>query len=197
MVITKSVQPLMLCHYFEYGQGPFLNLSDLPLAEAELVLSTIRQNGQTFASQRALDYLTIRWELEERVRCLFAAKGGRPQRARPHYMTVGCCPWLLDWYLQGCEISIPLANFASDSISFTYGDTFPALRVQDGRPYRGQVYTLAELPGLIERYGLPQVWNGDGKSGPERYIEAQIWDDAPLQHLLVSANSIVANPPSM
>jgi hypothetical protein len=96
-------------------------------------------------------------------------------------MTVGACPWLREWYVQGCELSIPLSSFAPDVISFTYGDTFPALRLQDGRPYRSQVYTLAALPALIQQYGLPQEWNRDGQYGPERYIEAQVWDVTPLQ----------------
>ena len=30
---------------------------------------------------------------------------------------------------------------------------------------------------MIEKYGLPQAWNDDGRYGPERYIEAHIWSD--------------------
>jgi hypothetical protein len=69
-------------------------------------------------------------------------------------------------------LCIPLAVFQPKIVSFTYGDTFPAMRYADAKPYRGQVYTLAELPGLVEQYGLPQDWNAEGKLGPERYIEA-------------------------
>jgi hypothetical protein len=181
MLAGTLLQSLQLYHYYECRRGPFDNLSDLPFVEAEQILTAIRQAGQTFASKRAPDYLAIRRDLEARVRHLFEAKGGRPRRARPHYMTVGACPWLREWYVQGCELSIPLSSFAPDVISFTYGDTFPALRLQDGRPYRGQVYTLAELSALIQQHGLPQEWNRDGQYGPERYIEAQVWDDTPLQ----------------
>ncbi|HLO16004.1 MAG TPA: hypothetical protein VK206_14320, partial [Anaerolineales bacterium] len=66
-------------------------------------------------------------------------------------------------------------------VSFTYGDSFPAMNYSDGKPYRGQVYMLSELGEVIKRYGLPQEWNPDGKGGPERYIEAQVWDDGPLR----------------
>ena len=173
-----------LSHYYEASDGPFRNLSDLPGAEAEAVLQRIRRAGDRFASQRQDDYLSVRRELEERVRGLFIAKGGQPGWERPHYLVVGACSWLREWYVNGSELRIPLSAFRMDTISFTYGDTFPALRYQDGKPYRGQVYTLSELPGLIETYGLPQVWNAEGKYGPERYIEAQAWDDEPLRPYL-------------
>src|SRR5688572_28824736 len=115
---------------------------------------------------------------------LFIAKGGQPGWERPHYLVVGACSWLREWYVNGSELRIPLSAFRMDTISFTYGDTFPALRYQGGNPYRGQVYTLSELPGLIETYGLPQVWNAEGTYGPDRYIEAQVWDDEPLRPYL-------------
>jgi hypothetical protein len=180
VTVQALLDSIQLYHYYDRHRGPFRNLSDLPPAEAEAVLANIRQAGQTFAAKRTADYLTIRWELEERVRTLFIAKCGQPRRSRPHYFTVGACPWLLDWYVDGCALIVPLGGIAPESISFTYGDTFPAMRLQDGRPYRGQVYTVDELPLLINEYGLPQEWNPDGKAGPDRYIEAQLWDELPL-----------------
>jgi hypothetical protein len=81
-------------------------------------------------------------------------------------------------------VQIPLSKFNAGIINFTYGDLFPAMRHQDGRSYRGQVYTLSELPVLIVDYGLPQQWNPQGLDGPERYIEAQIWDNEPLKEYL-------------
>jgi hypothetical protein len=95
-------------------------------------------------------------------------------------MTLGACPWLLDWYRQGRHLTIRLDQFDPSAISFTYGDLFPAMRLADQRPHRGQVFTVDEIGALIDRYGLPQEWNADGAHGPERYIEAQIWDDTPL-----------------
>src|ERR1044071_4847558 len=88
---------------------------------------------------------------------------------------------LKSWYPHGCELRIALNVFRTECLSFTYGDTFPAMRYKDGKPYRGKVYLLTELPGLVNEYGLPQIWNAQGKYGPERYIEAQVWDDEPLQ----------------
>ena len=173
--------PDTLYHYYEQSRGPFRNLSDLPLEEAEAILSVIRQRGEGFASQRKVDYLPIRRELEDFVRERFIEKGGQPLRVRPHYMILGRCDWLAGWYVRGSALSIPLSQFDPAQLSFTYGDTFPAMRYADGKPYRRQVYTLAELPELVDRYGLPQDWNADGSQGPDRYIEAQIWSDGPLK----------------
>jgi hypothetical protein len=85
--------PDFLCHYYEASKGPFLNLSHVPLAEAEGVLDQIRRAGAGFASRRSLDYLRIRRELEDKVRRLFVEKGGQPRRERPHYMILGPCPF--------------------------------------------------------------------------------------------------------
>lgn len=174
----------ILYHYYETEKGPFLNLSDLPTDKAEQVLNHLRQDKRLFASQRSTDYLDMRRTLEAQIRRLFTQKGGRPTRIRPHYMVVGASPWLKQWYRHGTEIQIPLSEFQAESISFTYGDSFPAMHYQDGRSYRGQVYVLSELPLVIEEYGLPQIWNKEGQYGPERYIEAQIWDDEPLKDYL-------------
>ncbi|HEX2142907.1 MAG TPA: hypothetical protein VHG10_00210 [Glycomyces sp.] len=155
-------------------------MSDLPDEEAEAVLRDLRERGDVFASRRSADYLSVRRELEKRARELFVRKGGSPARTRPHYMTLGACTWLLDWYREGRELAIGLDRFNPTAISFTYGDLFPALRLAGQRPYWGQVFTIEEIEVLIDQYGLPQEWNADGAHGPERYIEAQIWDDAPL-----------------
>jgi hypothetical protein len=173
--------PDYITHYYEAARGPFRNLSDLTASEADYILDALRRQGDVLASKRSADYLRIRCELEEHVRQLFIAKGGKPIRLRPHYYVLGSCSWLLSWYTQGCELKIPLAEFDSDQISFTYGDTFPAMRVQDGKPYRRQVYVLDELADVIQRYGLPQEWNADGARGPERYIEAQVWSDYAIE----------------
>lgn len=173
--------PQILSHYYDKATGPFRNLSDLPADEAEQVLAALRESGIGFASKRSLDYLTIRRQLEAQVRQLFIDKGGKPMRLHPHSMILGTSTWLKSWYADGQELCIPLVEFDPMSVSFTYGDLFPAMRYQDGKVYRGKVYMMDELETLIATYGLPQEWNPDGQFGPERYIEAQVWDDRPLQ----------------
>jgi len=167
--------------YYEASKGPFLNLSHLPLEGAQDILSEIRRAGRVFAGKRSANYLQIRRELEDRVRQVFIAKSGEP---RPHYLILGACPWMVEWYTEGDSLRILLTRFKPEVVSFTYGDTFPAMHYPDGRPYRGQAYTLPELPKLIRCYGLPQVSNRDGSKGPDRYIEAQLWDDEPIKQFL-------------
>ena len=59
--MAESQVPNFLAHYYEAASGPFVNLSDLPAEEAEMILERIRREGQIFASRRAQDYLTIRF----------------------------------------------------------------------------------------------------------------------------------------
>lgn len=49
--------------------------------------------------------------------------------------------------------------------------------ITDGKEYRKQLYTYDEILKIIDKYGLPQDWNDDGRYGPERYIEAHVWSD--------------------
>ena len=55
---------------------------------------------------------------------------------------------------------------------------------QDGKEYRKKLYTYEEILKIIDKYGLPQVWNSDGKYGPERYVEAHIWTDDVIKRYL-------------
>ena len=84
------MHPNFLSHYYEAAVGPFVNLSDLPLAEAEQHMTRIRREGQIFASKRSDDYLAIRRELENRVRNLFIQKGGKPAPARLSRSRIAC-----------------------------------------------------------------------------------------------------------
>lgn len=138
------------------------------------------------AAHRNNGYLRKRHELEELARNIFISKGGRPLRKAPHYMVVGECEWLKTWYTEGDCVKIHISEFKLDTVSFTYGDLFPTFspRVNDNKEYRKNVYTYSEIIEIINRYGLPQEWNRDGKFGPERYVEVQVWDDEPIKRQL-------------
>lgn len=170
-----------LYHYYETHIGPFRNLSSLSTEEALTISEQIKREASTFASKRPPDYITIRRDLERKARELFIAKGGRPSSAYPHYMTLDACDWLETWYRNPGRLCISLEQFPDDSISFTYGDLFPTMRYEDGKPYRKQVYTKHEIKDVIAQFGMPQEWNCLGDQGPERYIEVQIWDEQVIE----------------
>lgn len=83
--------PDTVCHYYEAENGAFRNLSSMPLDSASNVLENIRQNGKAFAARRGADYLSIRRDLEARVRELFLAKGGQPVTANRITWCWGIC----------------------------------------------------------------------------------------------------------
>lgn len=173
---------MQLYHYYESSVGPFVNLSDIDLEKAKSVQATLAQRG-VMASKRQEGYLERRSYLERLARERFIQKGGKPRRKVPHYMVVEHCPWLMEWYQESASLAIPIDAFDLNTLSFTYGDMFPTFspRVNDGKEYRNTIYTYTEILGMIEKYGLPQAWNADGAHGPERYIEVQVWCDAPLK----------------
>ena len=43
------------------------------------------------------------------------------------------------------------------------------------------IIPYAEILEVIDKFGLPQDWNDEGKHGPERYIEVQVWSDEPIK----------------
>lgn len=174
-----------LYHYYEEELCPFKNLSSLSFEEASRISNRLRQEGKTFASQRSDDYLLVRKDLERIAREKFIFKGGKPQNLFPHYMTLGACDWLKSWFKKPSSIAIDWNDFSEDSISFTYGDLFPTMRYPDNKPYRKQVYTKQEIFDVIDVFGFPQEWNRLGDQGPERYIEAQIWDEEVIKNFML------------
>lgn len=171
---------MYLYHYFDKRDGAFRNLSDCKADEAQLVLEKLRtERPSSFASQRSETYIKTRTEYETTARTIFQNMGGKISRKAPHYMVVGECPWLYSWFEQPDFIKIHISEFDLSTLSFTYGDMHPTFsrRINDGREYRKKLYKYEDILELIDKYGLPQEWNPDGKSGPERYIEVQVWSD--------------------
>jgi hypothetical protein len=116
---------------------------------------------------------------------MFIEKGGQPVLETPHYMVIGECPWLASWFEDSGCIKIPMHVFDLNTISFTYGDTFPTFspRVNDGMEYRRQVYTYAEILGIIGKYGIPQDAWGEPNFAQPAYVEAQVWSGIPPAYL--------------
>lgn len=178
---------MFLYHYYDSKMGAFRNLSDLPADEANKVLDKIRKDKpNTQCASRQATYVQDRLHYEEIVRNEFIKKGGKIERKAPYYMVVEHSPWLSTWFDDPAFIKIPIEEFDADTLSFTYGDSHPTFssRVNDGKEYRKKLYTFEEIQAVIQKYGLPQDWNNDGKYGPERYIEVQVWSDETIKKYL-------------
>ena len=169
-----------LYHYYDKTIGPFRNLSDISVDEANRVLKEIAEKKPNVqCAKRNPEYMQMRTYYEDILRREFQKKGGWIQRNIPHYMVVEHSPWLSTWYENSAFIKIPMEEFDLRTVSFTYGDSHPTFsdRVNDGKEYRKKLYTYDEIIEVIAKYGLPQDWNDDGRFGPERYVEAHIWSD--------------------
>lgn len=173
---------MFLYHYFDKSVGPFVSLSDIPVDEANAILSKIKkEKPEVQSAKRHPTYMEDRHYYEEILKAEFMEKGGIIRRNSPHYMVIEHSPWLSTWFDNSSYIKIPIEEFDLNTVSFTYGDSHPTFssrpREDDWKEYRRKLYTYKEILCLINKYGLPQDWNNDGKYGPERYIEAHIWSD--------------------
>ena len=178
---------MYLYHYFDKQTGPFRNLSDVPIEEAKSVLNKIRDTKpHSQAASRHDKYVEYRRNCENILRIEFAQKGGTMTRQVPHYMVVEHSPWLSTWYEDCAFVKIPIEEFDLRTLSFTYGDSMPTFSptIKDDKEYRHKLYTYNEILEIIDKYGLPQDWNDDGKFGPERYIEVHIWSDETIKKYL-------------
>lgn len=173
-----------LYHYYDGSGTPFRNLSELSVDDANDVLNKIKADKpQSQSAQRNEKYVVYRRNCVKILRSEFIKKCGKIARTPPHYMVVEHSPWLSTWYDNCCFVKIPIEEFDVSTLSFTYGDSMPTFSnaINDGREYRRTLYTYDEILKIIEKYGLPQDWNNDGKYGSERYIEVQVWSDETIQ----------------
>lgn len=169
---------MFLYHYFDRRSGPFKSLTSVSESQAgEILLRMKKERPNSLCAARDESYIQKRRNCESILRREFLAKGGTVEIESPYYLVVGHSPWLSTWYEQGEFIKIPIDEFDLRTVSFTYGDSMPTFSplVNDGKEYRKKVYTYEEILTLIDRYGLPQDWNDDGRFGPERYVEAHVW----------------------
>lgn len=173
-----------LYHYFDNLQPPFTSLSELPLNDAKMLMSRIKaEKPDSQCAQRHSKYVEYRRNCESILRTKFIEKGGVPQRETPHYMVIEHSPWLSTWFENCNYIRIPVEEFDINTLSFTYGDSMPTFSsaIMNKKEYHNQLYTYNEILPIIEKYGLPQYWNDDGKYGYERYIEVHVWSDNTIQ----------------
>jgi hypothetical protein len=163
-------------------------LSDLAPGDVDDLVARLAEERTLPFRLTQTEYMPRRRKIEQRVRHEFVEKGGRPTRSNPHYMILGRSPY---WEkVEPNVVVVPLSNFPPDVISFTYTDSYYTFsdatlrgRPIPPRPHRRTVYRLCELDDVVREFGMPPGYvNADEEF--DVYIEAQIWDDQPLQEYL-------------
>jgi hypothetical protein len=190
--------PDFVTHYHLPGAAPFLNLSDLATEELSAVLLALDQRREAGDHQRVFGsrYMDLRRRTEARLLTLFQQAGGRPERDAPHYFVLGESAWYRG-LAPGMQATVlPIAELPSAVTSFTYPDSFTATGLvadfglpYEPRPYHNRVFRIEELPEVVTCFGLPAdepdpVYQGYELRTFEKYIEVQVWSDAPVEKFL-------------
>ena len=140
--------------------------------------------------------MELRRKTEERLKGLFVLAGGKPERDVPHYFVLGDSCWFKHICPNTDEVKLLLADIPSESLSFTYPDSFVAMEfVRDyglpcePRPYHGKVFRIEELEDIVAAYGFPKddesrEYGNYANEEFEKFIEVQIWSDEPVKEYL-------------
>lgn len=194
--------PKVVTHYHLRDRRPFLNLSDVPEGSLADVLAGLERDRPTTGNRRTFGrrYIELRSLTEARLRELFEARGGRPERRSPHYFVLGRSAWFEGLAAEMDRVELPLASLPEAQTTITYPDSFvsmgfgPSFGVpHTPQPHHGKVFLLSELRGLVERYGLPDDRPDDDyptyvERPVDRFIEVQLWTDDPLSRHLRPAD---------
>ncbi len=191
-----------ITHYFSRSDHPFQNLSDLNPDELAPVLEKLKQRkAQNPAFKRVFGsaYMDMRRRTETKLRGMFEARGGKPQRQSPHYFVLGQCAWFSGLYPDPETVKLDWRLLPREIASFTYPDSFVSMRLgpefglphEPLEPYHEQVFFLDELADVVARHGLPDGGSGEDyadyhKRKFEKYIEVQVWADGPVAAYLES-----------
>ena len=179
-----SESPTFITHYYLPETGPLRSLSDLREGADDpvfLKFLTRYQRDPTYRRRYGRDYLIRRREVEERLRKLFIARGGKPARQHPFYFTLGASAWFRDLNAGQMELRLNLVDLDPATTSITYPDSFIAL-TQASKPYHNQVFLLGEIQQINRKYNLPandhlvpyeRYWETEF----ELYVEVQIWEE--------------------
>jgi hypothetical protein len=186
--------PAFVTHYFTPPRRPFLNLSDLPAHQLAEVMGDLAQERLNGATARVFGprYMELRLRTEMKMRQLFIAAGGLPERTSPHYFVLGTSRWFRGLAANMKCIERNLCDLPEDATSFTYPDSFTAMGLgaeygvhHQRRPYHEQVFRISQLSDVVGRYGMPpdEVGDYDGYADKpfEKYVEVQLWSDDPLK----------------
>lgn len=192
--------PSVITHYHSRADHPFQNLSDVNSNELAKVLEKLNQrkaNNPNYKRIFGKKYVDFRLKTEAKLRNLFKARGGKPERQSPHYFVLGECPWFSGLYPDPETVTLDWRSLAREAASFTYPDSFVSMRLGPEyglppdplQPYHERVFFLDELADVVEAHGLPDgsvddEYEGYHKRKFEKYIEVQVWSDGPVTKFL-------------
>ena len=183
----------LLTHYYRPFSRPLLSLSPLSDAELAKVLDQLAEHEPLPYRLTQPVYLPERRRIEQDMRTRFIEKGGCPQLLNPHYFVLG--EFSL-WETDGSsKMQIPVESVPPRWLSFTLTDSFFNYRHTNlrgipipRRTYHEELFTLAELSAQLTAHDLPtNAWSSDPARQFEVYVEAQVWSDDPVRHLLTAA----------
>lgn len=192
--------PDFITHYHSQADRPFLNLSDLEPNELGEVIEGLKQRRadnpgykRTFGKR----YMDFRRRTETKLRGLFEARGGEPERLSPHYFVLGECAWFSGLYPDSEAVTLDWRSLPKKAVSFTYPDSFVSMRLGPDyglppdplEPYHERVFFMDELADVVAEHGLPdgdvdETYEGYHKRKFEKYIEVQVWTDDPVAKFL-------------
>ncbi|MCL2364933.1 MAG: hypothetical protein FWC71_09760 [Defluviitaleaceae bacterium] len=170
-----------LYHYYDKSRTPFLNMSDLSEEESiQLHTKLAKKDGSIFAMRDSNgQYMNQRRIVEQRAHSMFVRKGGNPQRTTPHYMILAkaeleeCKAWFSDCAV----VKIPLEEFDKNTLSFTYGDSFPTFKPIFDEQLEYDLFLYDEILKVIAQRGMPPTRNNNMSWLEPSYIEVQVWSD--------------------
>ncbi|TVS00574.1 MAG: hypothetical protein EA407_14500 [Rhodobacteraceae bacterium] len=192
--------PDVITHYYSRSDRPFQNLSDLKPEELAGTLEKLNQRRADNPNYKRVfgkRYMDFRRKTEMRLRSLFEARGGKPERQSPHYFVLGECAWFSGLYPDPETVTLDWRSLPKEALSFTYPDSFVSmrfgpdygLRADPREPYHERVFFMDELADVVAEHGLPDGNPDDAYEGYhtrrfEKYIEVQVWTDDPVARFL-------------
>jgi hypothetical protein len=158
MIMADISETKYLYHYHESTVAPFLSYGDLSYDETLALMKNQGEEDPNKVHPNPEWFINRRREMESKVRDAFIAKGGKPQKQYPYYMTLSAHEAMKTWYSNAAVLRIPTDEFDMETVSFTYGDMFAVMNLvlDTGEPYWGQVYTYLEIIEVIAEYGFPE-----------------------------------------
>lgn len=182
--------PDSITHYHYPDKAPFLNLSDLDAGSRAPVLAALNARAAEGHTLRAFPewYMPQRIEAETRVRALYTAKFGKPERAVPHYFTLGASPVLERIYKNNFrKVVLPVDAFDPHELCFCINDSLWTMANShnpdakwNNRWFEGKLYTYAETCAILEELGINPENEDSLKQHKLGFIEALVWTDKPL-----------------